>query len=189
MIFSDAARRAEAHLPATFAFLQDLVSINSFTTNLAGVRSVAERIGRQFDEMGFTSALFDNADPGLGSHHVARRESPNATRSIALVSHLDTVFTPEEEHAPNFHFRREGRRIYGPGANDIKGGTALIWLTLRLIRELAPAEFEKTNWFVLHNACEEVISTDFAKVCRTVLPANTLACLVFEADGGSDTGF
>jgi glutamate carboxypeptidase len=39
------------------------------------------------------------------------------------------------------------------------------------------------------NACEEVISADFGSICREHVPANTLACLVFEADGGDQDEF
>ena len=43
-------------------------------------------------------------------------------KSIALVSHLDTVFPPEEEARNGFHWQPDGDRIYGPGTHDIKGG-------------------------------------------------------------------
>ena len=103
---------------------------------------------------------------------------------MALISHLDTVFTEEEEQRNDFTWREDGTRIYGPGTNDIKGGTALLHLTLSALSQVAPAVFARTNWVVLLNACEEVISEDFGLLCRRRLPAETRAALIVEADGG-----
>ena len=54
------------------------------------------------------------------------------------MSHLDTVFPPEEEARNNFRWQPEGDRIFGPGTHDIKGGTVMMWLVLQknLIPEL-----------------------------------------------------
>jgi glutamate carboxypeptidase len=180
---------AQRHLPATLSFLHSLVAINSFTTNPAGVRATAECIAAQFAPMGFGAGYHPASDPTHGPHLVQRRFVGASAPSIALISHLDTVFTAEEEARFDFRYREEGSRIYGPGTNDIKGGTAMIWLTLQLLRDLSPDLFEQTNWFVLHNACEEVISTDFRALCLDNLPRDTRACLIFEADGGDATDF
>jgi glutamate carboxypeptidase len=146
---------------------------------------VALRIAEQFEGLGFNSVLHAPAEPNHGPHLSLRRAAPPGSPSIALISHLDTVFPAEEEERFNFRYRREGRRIYGPGSNDIKGGTALIWLNLLTLRAIAPELFESVNWYVLHNACEEVISNDFTRVCREVLPSDTRACLIFEGDGNT----
>lgn len=180
---------AQRLLPATLAFLRSLVAINSFTTNPAGVRATAECIASQFAPMGFTAQDVSPSNPDHGPHLVLRRFVDASAPSVALISHLDTVFTAEEEARFGFRYREEGRRIYGPGTNDIKGGTALIWLTLQLLREQSPERFERTNWFVLHNACEEIISTDFRALCLEHLPRDTRACLLFEADGGEADDF
>jgi glutamate carboxypeptidase len=106
-----------------------------------------------------------------------------------MISHLDTVFTEEEEKRNDFHWRQEGNRIHGPGTNDIKGGTALIHLVLSALRDCGGSVFSQTNWILLFNACEEVISSDFREVCREHLPQGTRACLIFEADGGEGDAF
>jgi glutamate carboxypeptidase len=180
---------AERFLCETYAFLRSLVGINSFTENNAGVRAVAERIAAQFAPLGFGASFHPATNPRHGPHLVLQRAGLPDGPTLALVSHLDTVFPAEEEIRCDFRYREEGRRIYGPGTNDIKGGTAMIWLTLQVLRQLAPEWFDRTNWFVLHNACEEVISDDFRQLCLEHLPRETLACLIFEADGGGDEDF
>lgn len=179
----------ERQLPATLDLLREMVAINSFTENAAGVNRLGDFTAAAFAPLGFKAAFHPASHPAYGRHLILHRAAAAGAPTIALVSHLDTVFTAEEEARHGFAWRQEGHRIYGPGTNDIKGGTALIHLVLSALRSEAPALFERTNWFILLNACEEVISTDFAALCRTHLPADTRACLVFEADGGEAGDF
>jgi len=99
---------------------------------------------------------------------------------IGLISHLDTVFPPEEEVRHDFHWRVEGDRIYGPGTVDIKGGTVMIYMILAGLQAHAPAIFDAINWTVLLNASEETLSTDFGELCLERLAGKTLGALVFE---------
>jgi glutamate carboxypeptidase len=106
-----------------------------------------------------------------------------SSRSIALISHLDTVFPPEEETRNNFHWQVEADRIFGPGTHDIKGGTIMMWLVLGALRNLAPAAFEAITWKLIWNSSEECYSPDFGDVCRGHFDSNTLGALVFESEG------
>jgi glutamate carboxypeptidase len=102
-----------------------------------------------------------------------------------MISHLDTVFTPEEEEQNDFHWRPEGDRIYGPGTVDIKGGTAMIYMVLDALRTFFPNTFDAAGWLICLDASEEVLSDDFGKQCLRRLSEKNLACLVFE--GGAKT--
>ena len=164
--------------------LRAMVAINSFTENAAGVNRLGEFTAECFAPLGFAPTFVQAATAGYGRHLVLRRPRIEGAPAITLISHLDTVYPAEEEVRNHFVWRREGDRIYGPGTNDIKGGTALIHQTLSALAESRPAEFAAVNWVVLLNACEETISEDFGNVCRAQLPADALACLIFEADGG-----
>lgn len=183
------SRHCHRQLPAALEFLKQMVAINSFTENAAGIDRLGRQIADHFAPLGFDAIHAPAATAGFGSHLVLKRRWNPDAPTIALVSHLDTVFTEEEERCNNFAWRRDGTRIYGPGTNDIKGGTALLHLTLSAIHECAPAVFADTNWVVLLNACEEVFSNDFGLLCRAHLPTDTLAALVFEADGGDRSAF
>ncbi len=100
-----------------------------------------------------------------------------------MISHLDTVFPPEEEVRNNFHWQPEGDRIYGPGTHDIKGGTVMMWLVLSALQKFQPEVFNAVTWRLFLNASEEALSQDFGEVCRARLDAGTVAALVFEAEG------
>jgi len=174
-------------LPEMLSFLEDLVGINSFTANALGVNQNATRIIHQFAPFGFQASQTPCSNPGTGSHLVL--DSGGTGSVIACISHLDTVYSPEEEVAHHFHWLPEGSRIFGPGTVDIKGGTALLWLVLQVLRTLDPQAFHQTRWILLWNASEETLSADFARLCYATLPETTKACLIFEGDGRSEKTF
>src|SRR5439155_7366212 len=149
-------------------------------------RDGVNRLGRFtaacFAPLGFTAEFVPSVDANYGEHLVLTRRGQSA-RSIALVSHLDTVFPPEEEARNNFRWQQEGDRIYGPGTHDIKGGTVMILLVLQALRARAPDAFEQITWKLFCNSSEETLAQDFGEVCRARFSPDTLAALVFEAEG------
>lgn len=169
-------------MPATWEFLRQMVGINSWTLNPAGVERLARFTAEQFAPLGFTAELVPSTNPQFGKHLVLTRRGKGA-RSLAFVSHLDTVFPPEEEQRNHFHWSVEGDRIYGPGTQDIKGGTAMMWLLLQTIQAHAPAVFEELTWKLFLNSSEEMFSPDFGELCRKRFDAGTQAALVFETEG------
>lgn len=177
----------ERRLPASLQFLENLVRVNSFTANPDGVNRNAEIITKQFAPLGFTPRQVQCANPGTGSHLILEKKGPGV--ALACISHLDTVYPPEEEIRNNFYWQVEGNRIFGPGTVDIKGGTAMLWLLVSAFAELEKELFEKTHWVLLWNAAEETLSLDFANLSREILPAKTRACLIFEGDGRAEEGF
>jgi glutamate carboxypeptidase len=181
----------EKHLqqryPAAVQFLKELVSINSFTTNADGVNANAQRIIEQFAPFNFQVRQEQCGLSETGKHLIL--DSGGDAPAIALISHLDTVFSSQEETENDFHWRQEGDIAYGPGTMDIKGGTAMIWLTLDALASQDPELFSKTRWILLFNAAEEMLPVEFGVLCLDVLPQNTQACLVFEADSEKRENF
>jgi glutamate carboxypeptidase len=100
-----------------------------------------------------------------------------------MISHLDTVFPPEEEARNNFHWSVEGDWAFGPGTHDIKGGTVMMWLVLHALQKHAPPAFESITWKLFLNSSEEMFSPDFSELCRARMDKHTLAALIFEAEG------
>jgi len=159
-----------------------MVGINSFTANPKGVNHLAQVTAEAFAPLGFGAASVPSVNPSYGDHLVLTRPGTSG-RSVALISHLDTVFPPEEEERHQFRWQPEGDRIFGPGTHDIKGGTAMMWLVLQALRARAPEAFASITWKLFWNSSEETLSHDFGALCRTYFDAGTLAALVFESEG------
>ncbi|MFN0077365.1 MAG: M20/M25/M40 family metallo-hydrolase [Prosthecobacter sp.] len=172
---------AESHLPATLDLLRRLVAINSFTANAAGVDAVAQLTAEAFEALGFSAELAPCSTPGTG-HHLFLTHRGNGGGPIVLVTHSDTVFPPEEEQRNDFQWdeRPDEGRIYGPGTVDNKGGTALIWLILQILRDCAPEAFAQTHWLVAANAAEEITGDDFGHATIERCGGKARAVLVFE---------
>ncbi len=171
-----------AELPAALELLRQMVGINSFTLNRAGLRQLGEYTAACFAPLGFTAEFVPSTNARFGDHLVLTRPG-RGSKSVAMISHLDTVFPPEEELRNDFRWQVEGDHIFGPGTNDIKGGTVVMWLVLKALQTHAPAEFEATTWKLLLNSSEEMFSPDFGDLCRARFDRDTLAALVFESEG------
>jgi glutamate carboxypeptidase len=169
----------EENLPRYLNLLHQWVDTNSFTANPAGVNALAKLTAASFSDVGFEAEYIPSDNPDFGNHLVLTRKGTSG-RKLGLISHLDTVFPAEEEIANDFHWRIEDDRIYGPGTNDIKGGTLTILMLLDTFQKFAPDDYDAITWIVLINAAEETLSPDFGALCRERL-SDGIAALVFEA--------
>ena len=181
---------AERHLPAALGLLRRLVAINSFTANAAGVDAVAKLTAEAFAPLGFAAALVPCSTLGTG-HHLFLTHRGNGGDPIVLVTHSDTVFPAEEEQGNDFKWdeRPDEGRIYGPGTVDNKGGTALIWLMLQILRDCAPEAFAQTHWLVAANAAEEITGDDFGHATIQRCAGKARAVLVFEGGPVDERGW
>ncbi|MGB1253501.1 MAG: M20/M25/M40 family metallo-hydrolase [Candidatus Promineifilaceae bacterium] len=168
-------------LPQYLEMLRQMVEINSYTANAAGVNELASVTSEMFAELGFSAESIPCGVTEYGDHLVLTRTG-TGPHKIGLVSHLDTVFPSEEEIANDFHWRVEGERIYGPGTVDIKGGTVAIYMLMDAMQRFAPVAYESITWVVLLDSAEERGGGgNFGQVCLDRLRDGGLANLVFEA--------
>jgi glutamate carboxypeptidase len=174
----------EARLAPGLELLRQMVAINSHTLNREGVNRLGRFTAEAFAELGFRAELQPSVNPAFGDHLILTRPGTGGP-TVGLISHLDTVYPSEEEVRNDFAWRMEGGRIYGPGTDDVKGGTVMIHLVLQALRATAPEVFARTNWVVLLDASEEMQSADFGRLCVQRLNG-AVAALVFE--GGRRTG-
>ncbi len=189
--FNEIEQFLKNNLDKYLDLLHQMVSINSFTANASGVNQLGTLTASIFADLGFDAEFVQSINPSFGRHLVLTRSGeilPNREPSIhiGMVSHLDTVFPPEEELEHDFTWRPAGKRIYGPGTVDIKGGTVMMYMVLDALRVFAPLAFAHANWVLLLDASEETLSGDFGALCLQRLPQSTKACLVFE--GGTSAG-
>lgn len=190
-IIADLGVFLEGGLPAYMDLLRQMVAINSFTTNTSGINALGTLTAEAFAELGFEAERVAATNSMHGDHLILRRPGQSGPQAgaIGLVSHLDTVFPPDEERRNDFSWRVEGDHIYGPGTVDIKGGTVAILMLLSALKEVAPERYDSVDWVILLNSAEEVLASDFAKLCVSRIPADALACLVFESGRLSNSGF
>ncbi len=177
----------EALMPQAMDLLRAMVEINSFTANPEGVNALAKLTAEAFEPFGFKSETVQSENSAYGRHLFLNFGNP-AAKPLVLVSHLDTVYPPEEEKRKGFGWLEsdlEGR-IYGPGTVDIKGGTVLIWMMIAVLRTLFPAWMNRFRWMIAMNASEEVMGRDFAKQVVVRCPLGTKGIFVFE--GGPREG-
>jgi glutamate carboxypeptidase len=174
----------QQQLPHNLDLLRQMVNINSFTANPIGVNALGKLTADIFSELGFTAEYFQAADFSYGQHLVLTRPgrplNGHGAPKIGLISHLDTVYPEAEERDNDFHWRVSGKRIYGPGVYDIKGGTVMIHMILAALQAEAPTFFDTVTWVVLLNAAEEALVPDFGRLAQERLGDGALATLVFE---------
>ena len=181
-------------LPSYLDILRQMVEINSFTTHTAGVNRVGEYTAQVFSRLGFKAEPVAPANPVFGNHLFMTRQGAVRTAgaqapAICMVSHLDTVFSPEEEALNDFHWQQQGDKIYGPGTVDIKGGSLMMLMVLETLQEFYPATYNAVNWLLAWDASEEVLGEDFNRQLLARLPVDSLACLVFEGGTPNSQGY
>lgn len=178
--------RLRAHLTdglaAHLALLERMVGVNSFSDNARGVDALGELTAEAFAPLGFAAERVAGGGASFGRHLVLRRPAARGPAPrVVLVSHLDTVFPPEEEAANAFAWREEGERIFGPGTVDIKGGTVVARMALDALFACAPDLAARVEWVVALDAAEERMAPSFGPLLRGLLGPAALACLVFES--------
>lgn len=174
-------------LSSATRFLRELVAVNSHTGNPVGVAANADLIVEQFVSFAWESRSRACQLPGTGEHLVL--DSGGDGPVIFLISHLDTVYTAEEQAIAYRGWQESEKIVKGPGVYDIKGGTAMLWLVMRALFLLDEEAFRSVRWIAAWNAAEERLPDDFAKFCQSLSPSAAAAALVFEGDNAQDGKF
>jgi acetylornithine deacetylase/succinyl-diaminopimelate desuccinylase-like protein len=114
-------------------FLQDLIRID--TTNPPGNETKAAKFIKEYlAKDGFTSEIYESA-PGRGSI-ITRLKGTGEKPNLLLLSHLDVVAAkPSEWTIDPFSGTVKDGFVYGRGAIDMKGMTAVEVITLKLLKK------------------------------------------------------
>ncbi len=159
--------------PALVTTLRDLVNIESGSRDKGGLDKLAALLAERLAQLGGkieiheptaadTFRLFDSPRE-IGKTVVARFQGAG-TRKIMLLAHMDTVY-PAGTLARR-PFRIEGRRAYGPGIADDKGGIAVILHVLGLLRAMNFRDHGVIT--VLINGDEEISSPGSRKLLERI---------------------
>ncbi|MBF0135555.1 MAG: M20 family metallopeptidase [Magnetococcus sp. DMHC-1] len=155
-----------------FSELRHIVSINSHTTNKAGVDAVGAFFQPHLESLGFTTHIHHRT---LIGHHWHYRAPTTSGQKILLLGHLDTVSPPDFPTS----FRMDDEWVHGPGVCDMKGG---LLVALQALRNLHHLQGTIHNIDILLVADEETGSDDSRFLTQQIAPEYAL-CLVFEAAG------
>jgi glutamate carboxypeptidase len=123
-------------LDELLAGIQRWIAIESPTDDPAGMALIAAQAQAEYEAFGARVERIPGRN-GFGDHLLAtddRHCPPEAAAGpgILLLSHLDTVH-PIGTLMRDNPVRIEGDRLYGPGAEDMKGGTHIAMAALRQI--------------------------------------------------------
>ncbi|MEN7536115.1 M20/M25/M40 family metallo-hydrolase [Aurantiacibacter sp. DGU5] len=135
-------------------FHKAIVEINSGTHNAPGVRAVADVVMPELAALGFDVEWIDQSAQGRAGHVFARHAGTPGTTRMLLIGHLDTVFEPS---APFQDYTREGDKVTGPGAEDDKGGVAIMLAALRAMH--AAGTLDGANIIVALTGDEEAVGS------------------------------
>jgi len=115
-----------------FAFLEEIITIQSGSHNKAGIDRTASTIVRAFQGLDVST---ETIEQHLQGNNLVVRSSaqPTAENQVLLVGHMDTVF-PEDT---DFHwYKADNDKSYGPGVVDMKGGLVVGIYALKTLHKL-----------------------------------------------------
>jgi len=160
------------------SLLSELVSINSFTSNIAGVNQVQSVLQQEFEEIGMVSERFPFPTAGdlLKVDSAEVGDSP-----ILLIGHSDTVHKDD----PRFcALDIEGDIARGPGVLDMKGGLCVMLYALKALSFLGKLQTLPIRVLVIP---DEEKGSVASRPKELELAKGAQAALVFEfgRDGGN----
>lgn len=130
--------------------LEELVSLESHTHNVEGVKAVQRRVAELFEAEGMKCELVEGGGPNaptlLGVLGADRPGKP-----AAFSGHLDTVI--KKGVYPEPVFRREGMKAFGPGVLDMKGGVVI---SLYVVKALNSAGYQERPIKIAYSGDEEI---------------------------------
>lgn len=161
-------------------------AINSGTTNLDGLRHMAQELADAFSVLPGDLKLVDpdpveTVDTQGRMHSIARGQHlhlcvrPHVRLRVLLTGHMDTVFAADHPFQA-LQWRADGI-LNGPGTADMKGGIAVILAALTALEKSALAA--QIGYDVLINSDEETGSHASARILQH-LAKGKAAALTYE---------
>ena len=120
----------ERNFVSQLKFLEEMVNIDSGSTNVVGVDAVSNMVEKELADLGFkvSTQFYKKAGNCLVADFCEDVED-----KIVLIGHMDTVFA--DGTAKKRPFKTEGDKAYGPGVLDMKGGISQIVFALKTLKE------------------------------------------------------
>lgn len=162
--------------------LVDLVEHPSHSYARADVEAAAARLDAHAAELGLTTTRHPDPDGQFADHRVYATPAAAHSRAVGLVGHIDTVFP---RSLGFLHARREGDRLHGPGALDMKSGLTAMLGALRAIRHVDRIRYQQLAVRLVVVSDEEVGSPSSRALWPALAPTLDHA-LVLESGRDED---
>jgi glutamate carboxypeptidase len=131
---------AQAVHAAQLQLLEEVVNVDSGTGDVEGGHKIAGILVERLKAIGMMVESVAAEEAGLPENTVATLTGRGKPR-ILMIGHIDTVFGPgTTQHRP---FRTDGKRAYGPGVADEKGGVVEGVYALQILHDLGFRDFGK----------------------------------------------
>ncbi len=179
-IRSEVMKWLKAHEQEMLRLLEEVVNIDSGSTNKAGVDQVAATFRSHLERAGIATELFAHENNGNCLLATVPGSAGATAPHVLLLGHMDTVFP--QGTASKRPFRAAGGMAYGPGVADMKGG--LVMNTF-LARAFAEVGGNKAPIRVFYTGDEEIASPSSAELIRQMAQG---AATVLNAEPGRPSG-
>ena len=157
------------------AYLQlgKLMTINSYTENLEGLKQKAEYIKNDlFKDLPIQWNSYNSTN--YGSAIIGKTKTQDSHSKIGLLLHMDTVHAPDVD-MPVFQYKE---KLFGSGAQDMQGS---IYTVAQVCRKLHQ-QGELKNITIIINSAEEKGSPEYQEIFQKL--ANQLDfVMVYESSG------
>lgn len=169
-IYQDAVEYTQKHIGEFLSCLEKAVNFESYTFGDRKTKDLCgEYLKKLFSDIGFDMSTLDKGEAGghvYGSYG-------SSEKKILLLGHYDTVF----ENGSNRPYTSDGKKAYGPGIYDMKGGDIVFYMAMKyLIENNLIADREVDIFLSADEEGGSVTSRDFVKE----MAQNAEACLVAE---------
>ena len=161
---------ADKEAPQLLKTLEELVAIESGSTDLEGLAKMQAAIGKKLDQLGIPYQVLQGSGNTKTGAMIMVKLKGNGTAKIAMIAHMDTVY--QKGDSKKQPFRVDGGKAYGLGIQDDRAGIAVILHTLKIIQAAGINSFGELT--ILINADEEIGSPGSRETIMALGEANDL---------------
>ncbi|MBX9860895.1 MAG: M20/M25/M40 family metallo-hydrolase [Sphingomonas sp.] len=136
---------AEALRAEQLTLLERLVNIDSGTGDKVSGQKAQELVADQLRALGMDVTLIPAENPAYPDNLVATLKGRGKGR-VLLIAHTDTVFEPGT--VAKRPFSTDGKRAYGPGVGDEKGGVVEGIMAIKLLKQLKIDDYASITFLV-----------------------------------------
>ena len=161
---------ADKEAPELLKTLEELVAIESGSTDLEGLAKIQAAIGKKLDKLGIPYQVIQGSGNAKTGAMIQVKIKGNGIAKIAMIAHMDTVY--QKGDSKKQPFKVLDGKAYGLGIQDDRAGIAVILHTLKIIQAAGINSFGELS--ILINADEEIGSPGSKEAIMALGEANDL---------------